>query len=107
MTADEIAHVAYAVNRAYCEAIGDAPPLPWPVVMDSLTAAVLEQLVAPRSPEASHMLWMQEKVRDGWIYGEVKDPIAKTHPCLRPFGELSLAQRAKDFIFCAIVRALR
>ena len=35
--------------------------------------------------DASHNSWMQEKVEDGWVYGEVKDPGAKTHPCIVPY----------------------
>jgi hypothetical protein len=58
-------------------------------------------------PEASHISWMTQKVADGWKYGEVKDAEAKTHPCIRPFAELPREQQAKDFIFRAVVHALR
>ncbi len=34
------------------------------------------------------------------------DPIAKTHPCLVPYGELPPEQKAKDELFLSIVRAL-
>jgi hypothetical protein len=36
----------------------------------------------------------------------VKDPDAKTHPCILPYHELPLEQRLKDSLFMAIVHAL-
>ena len=58
--------------------------------------------------EASHESWMKEKVDDGWVYGEKKDPEAKppTHHCIVPFDQLPKEQQAKDFIFRAVVHAL-
>ena len=58
-------------------------------------------------PEASHESWMAQKVAEGWVYGPVKDPEAKTHHCIVPFDMLPREQQAKDFIFRAVVHALR
>jgi len=58
-------------------------------------------------PEASHKSWMAQKVADGWVYGDTKDPGAKRHPCMVPFSELPVEQQAKDFIFRAVVHALK
>lgn len=49
---------------------------------------------------------MAQKANDGWVYGPVKDPEAKTHPCMVPFDELPYVQRKKDAIFRAMVHAL-
>jgi len=51
---------------------------------------------------------MKEKVDDGWVYGEKKDPDATppTHHCIVPFSELPKEQQAKDFIFRAVVHSL-
>jgi hypothetical protein len=59
------------------------------------------------TPAASHESWLREKERDGWVYGETKDPDAKTHPCMVPFDQLPPAQQAKDHLFRAIVHALK
>jgi hypothetical protein len=108
MKAEEIAKVAYSVNAAYCEAIGDHPPLPWEDVREGMTTAVLEHLVNPKTtPAESHERWMAAKLREGWTYGPQKDAAAKTHPCMRPYHELPVAQRAKDFLFGAVVVSLR
>ncbi|MFH2219092.1 MAG: RyR domain-containing protein [Pseudomonadota bacterium] len=50
---------------------------------------------------------MDQKVRDGWKYGPVKDPDKKEHPCCVPFAELPVEQQAKDFIFRAVIHALK
>jgi hypothetical protein len=41
----------------------------------------------------------------GWTPGP-KDPVAKTHPNLRDYNELSQEQRDKDRLFLAIVTTL-
>ena len=57
--------------------------------------------------DAQHNSWMEEKINDGWVYGDVKDAEKKTHPCIVPFDELPEFQKKKDGLFCAIVDALK
>jgi hypothetical protein len=57
--------------------------------------------------DAQHNAWMEEKVNDGWVHGEVKDAEAKTHPCIVPFDQLPEFQKKKEALFCAIVDALK
>ena len=106
------ARVCHEVNRAYCAALGDTSQPPWAEApgwqRDSALLGVDLHIDNPNAgPEASHESWMRQKVRDGWVYGVTKDPEAKTHPCLVPFGELPREQQAKDFLFRAVVHALR
>jgi len=54
-----------------------------------------------------HESWCDFKRADGWVFGEVKDAGAKTHPCLVPYAELPEEQKIKDHLFSAIVTALR
>jgi hypothetical protein len=49
---------------------------------------------------------MKAKLSQGWRYGEVKDAVAKTHPCMVPFEQLPVEQQAKDRLLLAIVKAL-
>ena len=58
------------------------------------------------TPEEQHNAWIEAKLDDDWTYGDVKDPEAKTHPCLVAYGKLPPEQRAKDALFIAIVDAL-
>ena len=48
------------------------------------------------TPEENHNNWMKEKIRQGWVYGDVKDFELKTHPDLIPFDELPVVEQRKD-----------
>ena len=108
----DIARVCHEVNRAYCQALGDNSQPPWESAPEwqrsSAINGVRMHLADPSlSPEASHEGWMREKVEAGWVYGPVKDPEKKQHPCIVEFEQLPREQRAKDYIFRAVVHALQ
>lgn len=42
-----------------------------------------------------HEVWAKSRLEQGWVYGEVKDSIKKTTPCLVPYEELS--EEEKDY----------
>lgn len=48
-----------------------------------------------------------DRLDEGWKYGPIKDADKKEHPCMVPFADLPAAQQAKDYIFRAVVHALR
>lgn len=59
------------------------------------------------TPEREHDSWWQAYMDMGWQYGEVRDPVAKTHPDMVPYDQLSKAEREKDAVFlacCAVGR---
>jgi hypothetical protein len=112
MNHEQIARVCHEVNRAYCRGIGDTSQLAWDDAPDwQKQSAMLGVKLHTENPfageQASHDSWMAQKVAEGWVYGEVKDPDAKTHPCIVPFDQLPKEQQAKDYIFRAVVHALR
>ena len=49
--------------------------------------------------EDIHIEWMNNKKKQGWVYGEVKDEDKKTHPCLVDYKDLSDLDKMKDSIF--------
>jgi len=103
--------VVHEVNRAYCEAIGDSSQTEWfdapQWQKESAVAGVKFHIDNPdTTPEDSHKNWMKQKEEDGWVYGPVKDPAKKQHPCMVPYNELPLEQRVKDSLFVAVVRTL-
>jgi len=111
MKPEEIARVAHEVNRAYCNALGDHSQPTWEDAPDwqresALVGVALHVQRPEAGPEASHASWLEEKQRTGWRFGLVKDPVAKTHPCMVDFAALPVEQQAKDFIFRAVVHAL-
>lgn len=107
-----IARVAHEINRAYCNALGDASQPAWEDApqwqKDSAINGVKFHLANPdATPENSHDQWLKVKEAEGWVYGEHKDPGKKTHPCFRPYRELPREQRVKDYLFRATVHALK
>ena len=107
---EEIARVCHEVNRAYCQSLGDNSQPKWEDAPEwqraSARMGVDLHCMGDFGPEASHLSWMKQKLEENWVYGEVKDPEAKTHPCLVPFEQLPREQQAKDFIFRGVVHAL-
>lgn len=109
---EDVARVCHEVNRAYCRAENDFSQVPWDEApqwqRESAIAGVQTAIDNPAAtPESLHQSWMTHKRADGWILGPTKDAEAKTHPCLLPYEELPRAQRTKDYLFLAVVNALR
>lgn len=103
------ARAAHEANRAYCLALGDTSQLPWddaPEWQRSSARKGVESVLVGNGPEQVHESWLQEKRVNGWRYGPVKDPERREHPCFVPYADLPEAQKRKDHIFVAVVRAL-
>lgn len=108
----KIACVCHDANKAWCEENGDFTQKnfdaaePWQ--RESAIKGVEFRLANPDAgKDTQHNAWMKDKVDAGWVYGEVKDAEAKTHPCIVPFEQLPEFQQKKDALFCAIVDALK
>lgn len=109
----KLARLTHEVNKTLCEEAGDFSQPSWDDAPDWQKESAVEGVIRsanhiaqfnqPLAPEESHNLWMSKKLRGGWRYGEVKDPHAKTHPCLLPWRELPWNDRLKDVMFGAIV----
>ena len=108
---ETVAKTCHDVNRAYCQSIGDHSQPTWEEApqwqKDSAITGVKFHLEGERTPEDSHASWLHEKESTGWVYGEVKDPEKKTHPCIMPYDQLPQEQRTKDYLFKAVVDALK
>lgn len=107
-----IAKCCHQANKAFCEANGDKSQLDWDKAEEwqrqSAIKGVKYRLANPKSPEsAQHDAWMNDKIKDGWIYGKKKDAVKKTHPCIVPFEKLPKFQQQKDKLFISIVDALK
>ncbi len=107
-----IAMVAHAINAAYCASLGDTSQPTWENAPDwqkqSAEAGVGMHIANPdATPEQSHESWLAQKVAEGWVYGETKDADLKQHPCVLPYAELPVEQKAKDYLFRAVVHALK
>lgn len=111
MNPAQIAYVCHEANKAYCEMIGDLSQKSWDNAetwqRDSAVKGVEFALANPDAPaSAQHEAWLNDKTKDGWTLGPVKDPTKKEHPCMVPYLELPLEQRLKDSLFKGVVRGL-
>lgn len=107
-----IAKLCHEANRAICEASGDTSQVPWDEAADwqrksAIDGVKFRQANPNATAEDQHESWRRDKIAAGWVFGETKDPEAKTHPCLVDYQDLPFEQRVKDHVFAAIVAAAR
>lgn len=111
MIVEEIAVICHEANKVLCRMQGDNSQKSWADAeqwqRDSAINGVKFHIANPdASPAASHNSWLREKLDNGWVYGEVKDAEAKTHPCIQDYEDLPRQQQAKDYLFKSIVSGL-
>ncbi len=112
MKIEIIAMVCHEANRAWCEGNNDFSQKKWEDAeiwqQEAAIAGVKFRLENPDVPvSATHNDWMANKLADGWKYGPNKNMEIKTHPCLIPFDDLPEYEKKKDYLFQAIVKALK
>jgi hypothetical protein len=103
------ARAAHEANRAYVMAVEGIVEPHWEDAPDWQRESCrkgVEGALRGATPEQSHESWLEEKRRTGWAWGPSKDSVLKTHPCCLPYGELPKAQRRKDGLYLAVVRAI-
>lgn len=116
LTAEDVHFMCQTVhegNRAWCVRQGDHSQACWEDAPDWQKSSCLmgimfqlNRLDQPSNPAASHNSWSVCKIQDGWVYGAVKDEVAKTHPCLVSFDKLPPEQQFKDSLFEALTRTV-
>lgn len=110
---EKAAKVAHETNRAWCQVNGDMSQPTWEDApywqRESAINGMKFHLENPNADDsASHESWLNEKISNGWKWGEFKDPNSKppTHPCLVPFNELPIKQQIKDGLFRAVAHQI-
>lgn len=109
-TDEEVARVVHEANRALQDIDGDeCPSPPWASEDPAVRALTVRGVALARAglpAEALHDAWCDGKRAQGWVYGPIKDRLARTHPCLLPYCLLPERQQAKDRLLRAIAGAL-
>lgn len=109
LTMGDIARICHEANRALQIVLGEEPSQHWNDVDDDMRSSTINGVMAAldgATPESLHESWLATRTEQGWVYGETKDPVARTHPCMVPYVELPLEQQLKDHLFGAIVGAI-
>lgn len=65
----------------------DTTNIPLPKELDPLVEAMSKNV---------HEVWAKERMEQGWIWGERRDDIKKTHPCLVPYEKLPEEEKVFD-----------
>lgn len=107
-----IAKICHEANRVWCQAGGDYTQKHWEDAeqwqRDSAINGVKFRINNSNAGvDSQHNAWMEDKMRNGWTFGEIKNDEKKTHPCIVPFEKLPKFQQKKDSLFCAIVDSLK
>jgi hypothetical protein len=66
-----------------------------PAVPDAELRTLLQDALETMA-EAEHVGWMSHRARHGWRYGEPRQDEARAHPAMRPYAEISEADKDKD-----------
>ena len=103
------AMTAHNVNNALRAGLGETVKPAWQDCLPSFRKTVMQGVlgvIQGNGPEKSHESWTAAKAALGWTYGPVENEALKTHPCMVPYAQLPDAQKQKDTIFIATVKAV-
>lgn len=69
-----------------------------PKPIDTSNVILSDNLLAltERIAENVHDVWAAGRIKEGWTYGETKDPNSKTTPCLVPYDDLPESEKEFD-----------
>ena len=107
----DVAKACYEANKVLCEGLLDFSQKHWHEAeewqRESAVKGVEYFILHPDAPDsAQHDAWVKDKLDTGWVFGETKDPEAKTHPCIISFDQLPFRQQSKDTLFKAVCKVL-
>jgi ryanodine receptor 2 len=70
--------------------------IPQPIDTSDVKLPVeLEQLVEKISKDV-HEVWSKTRIQQRWTYGEQRNDVLKTHPCLVPYEDLPEEEKEYD-----------
>lgn len=90
---------------------GSPPEAPTPRLEDApewAAESTRDSVLAVLAGVTAEQLWQHwaaAKRKDGWVRGDVKDPVARTHPCLTAtYAELPERELFKDRVFLGVIQ---
>ena len=72
------------------------PYMPKPIDTSNVTLPQELYPLIETLAEHNHDIWAQERMKSGWMYGEQRDDLKKTHPDLVPYRDLSESEKEYD-----------
>jgi hypothetical protein len=74
--------------------MGTYEPRPIDTSAVELSQELLE--LTEKLAESTHDHWARRRMAEGWTWGATRDDVAKQHPDLVPYGELSDSEKQYD-----------
>ena len=70
----------------------------YPNPIDTSTINLPDDLLelTEKIAENVHEVWSQNRIKDGWKYGEVRNDETKETPCLVPYNQLPESEKEYD-----------
>lgn len=69
---------------------------PHPIDTTEIVIPVELQQLAEQLAKNVHEVWAQNRLEQGWTYGNERNDELKHHPCLIPYDELSEVEKDYD-----------
>lgn len=70
--------------------------IPSPVNTESIELSEELKAIIEEMAKNVHEVWAQNRISQGWVYGEKRDDVLKHHPCLIPYEDLPEVEKAYD-----------
>lgn len=66
--------------------------------MSFLTDITVSDQLLEKLAEQVHITWMNQRVKDGWTYGQTRNDEKKQTPCIVPYKDLPEIEKEYDRI---------
>ena len=69
---------------------------PHPIDTNDIELSDDLKMLTEQMSKNTHEIWAKTRMQDGWTYGDERNDILKTHPCLVPYENLSEEEKEYD-----------
>ena len=69
---------------------------PHPIETNDIELSDDLKMLTEQISKNTHEIWAKTRIQDGWTYGNERNDILKTHPCLVPYENLSEEEKEYD-----------
>ena len=69
---------------------------PLPIETNDIELSEELKMLTEQISKNTHEIWAKTRIQDGWTYGNERNDILKTHPCLVPYENLSEEEKEYD-----------
>ena len=105
MTESDVIEIVRKVYEGYYQLLGQKPCEDTSSTVPSTVKYLLNH--SEVSIQDLHALWVLSMTKQGWVYGEQVDTVAKTHPQIVPYDQVDQNEQFKDMFTTVLLDVLR